>query len=61
MLWQDTETNLSMTPSTGEIRDDRNYMSMLEDFWLCQRWKGTDITTLHGGQESRRNIRYRIL
>ena len=26
-----------MTASTGEIRDDRNYMSMLEDFWLPSR------------------------
>jgi len=38
--------------STGEIRDDRNYMSMLEDFWLPTRegGRGTDITTLAGGQ-----------
>ena len=37
--------------STGEIRDDRNYMSMLEDFWLPSRegGRGTDITTLPGG------------
>ena len=37
--------------STGEIRDDRNYMSMLEDFWLPTRegGRGTDITTLPGG------------
>ena len=37
--------------STGEIRDDRNYMSMLEDFWLPSRegGRGTDITTLTGG------------
>ena len=37
--------------STGEIRDDRNYMSMLEDFWLFTRegGRGTDITTLLGG------------
>ena len=37
--------------STGEIRDDRNYMSMLEDFWLPTREgvRGTDITTLPGG------------
>ena len=39
--------------STGEIRDDRNYMSMLEDFWLPSRegGRGTDITTLPGGQQ----------
>jgi len=38
--------------STGEVRDDRNYMSMLEDFWLPSRegGRGTDITTLPGGQ-----------
>jgi hypothetical protein len=38
--------------STGEIRDDRQYMSMLEDFWLPRRegGRGTEITTLAGGQ-----------
>ena len=38
--------------STGEIRDDRKYMSMLEDFWLPRRegGRGTEITTLPGGQ-----------
>ena len=38
--------------NTGEIRDDRNYMSMLEDFWLPSRegGRGTDISTLSGGQ-----------
>ena len=38
--------------STGEIRDDRNHMSMLEDFWLPRRegGRGTEITTLPGGQ-----------
>ena len=37
--------------SSGEIRDDRNYMSMLEDFWLPRRegGRGTEITTLPGG------------
>ena len=37
---------------TGEIRDDRNHMSMLEDFWLPRRegGRGTEITTLPGGQ-----------
>jgi len=37
--------------ATGEVRDDRNYMSMLEDFWLPSRegGRGTDITTLPGG------------
>ena len=38
--------------NTGEIRDDRNYMSMLEDFWLPSRegGRGTSIDTLPGGQ-----------
>ena len=37
---------------TGEIRDDRKYMSMLEDFWLPRRegGRGTEISTLPGGQ-----------
>jgi hypothetical protein len=38
--------------STGEIKDDRQQMSMLEDFWLPRRegGRGTEITTLPGGQ-----------
>jgi hypothetical protein len=38
--------------NTGELRDDRKHMSMLEDFWLPRRegGKGTEITTLPGGQ-----------
>ena len=37
---------------TGEVRDDRKYMSMMEDFWLPRRegGRGTEITTLPGGQ-----------
>ena len=37
---------------TGEIRDDRKFMTMLEDFWLPRRegGKGTEISTLPGGQ-----------
>ena len=37
--------------TTGEIRDDRNHMSMLEDFWLPRRegGRGTEISTLPGG------------
>ena len=37
---------------TGEVRDDRKQLSMLEDFWLPRRegGKGTEITTLPGGQ-----------
>jgi hypothetical protein len=36
---------------TGEVRDDRKHMSMLEDFWLPRRegGRGTEITTLPGG------------
>jgi len=38
--------------NTGEVRDDKKYMSMLEDFWLPRRegGRGTEITTLPGGQ-----------
>lgn len=38
--------------STGEIKDDRKHLSMLEDFWLPRREgsKGTEIATLPGGQ-----------
>ena len=38
--------------NTGEIKDDRKHMSMLEDFWLPRRegGKGTEITTLPGGE-----------
>lgn len=38
--------------STGEIRDDRKFMSILEDFWLPRRegGRGTEITTLPGGE-----------
>jgi hypothetical protein len=37
--------------NTGEIRDDRKFLSMMEDFWLPRRegGKGTEITTLPGG------------
>lgn len=38
--------------NTGEIKDDRRHLSMLEDFWLPRREgsKGTEIDTLQGGQ-----------
>jgi len=38
--------------ATGEIRDDRKFMTMLEDYWLPRREgsRGTEITTLPGGQ-----------
>ena len=38
--------------ATGEVRDDKKYMAMLEDFWLPRRegGRGTEISTLPGGQ-----------
>lgn len=38
--------------NTGEIRDNRQHLSMMEDFWMPRRegGKGTEITTLQGGQ-----------
>jgi hypothetical protein len=38
--------------TTGEVRDDRKFLSMMEDFWLPRRegGKGTEISTLPGGQ-----------
>jgi hypothetical protein len=38
--------------NTGEVRDDRKFLTMLEDYWLPRRegGKGTEITTLPGGQ-----------
>jgi hypothetical protein len=38
--------------STGEVRDDKKFMAMLEDFWLPRRegGRGTEISTLPGGQ-----------
>ena len=38
--------------STGEIRDDRRFMTMLEDYWLPRRegGRGTEVTTLKGGE-----------
>ena len=38
--------------NTGEMKDDRKHMSMLEDFWLPRRegGRGTEITTLPGGE-----------
>jgi hypothetical protein len=39
-------------PATGQIKDERNHMSMLEDFWMPRRegGRGTEISTLDGGQ-----------
>ena len=38
--------------ATGEVRDDRNHLHMLEDYWLPRRegGRGTEISTLQGGQ-----------
>lgn len=57
--------------TTGQVRDDRKFMTMLEDFWLPRREgsRGTEITTLPGGQNLGeiddinyfRNILYRSL
>jgi len=43
---------LTYDATTGEVRDDKKFMSMLEDFWLPRRegGKGTEIQTLDGGQ-----------
>ena len=46
------KNRLVYNASTGEIRDDRKFMTMLEDYWLPRRegGRGTEITTLPGGQ-----------
>ena len=51
-IMQKYKNKLVYDASTGEIRDDRRYQTMLEDFWLPRRegGKGTEITTLQGGQ-----------
>ena len=38
--------------NTGELRDDRKHLSMLEDYWLPRRegGRGTEISTLPGGE-----------
>ena len=43
---------LTYDANTGEVRDDKKYMSMMEDFWLPRRegGRGTEISTLPGGQ-----------
>jgi hypothetical protein len=43
---------LTYDSSTGEVKDDRNHLHMLEDFWMPRRegGRGTEITTLDGGQ-----------
>ena len=46
------KNKLSYDANTGEIRDDRKFMTMLEDYWLPRRegGRGTEVTTLPGGQ-----------
>jgi hypothetical protein len=46
------KNKLTYDAQTGEVRDDRKFMTMLEDFWLPRRegGRGTEITTLPGGQ-----------
>jgi hypothetical protein len=49
---QKYKNKLVYDAQTGEIRDDRRFQTMLEDYWLPRRegGKGTEITTLQGGQ-----------
>ena len=49
---------LAYDANTGEVHDDRKFMSMMEDFWLPRRegGRGTEITTLPGGQEPGRTF-----
>lgn len=46
------KNKLAYDAATGEVRDDRKFMTMMEDFWLPRRnnGRGTEITTLPGGQ-----------
>jgi len=45
-------TKISYDQNTGEIRDDKKFMSMLEDYWLPRRegGRGTEVSSLPGGQ-----------
>jgi hypothetical protein len=51
-MMQKYKNKLVYDAQTGEIRDDRRFQTMLEDFWLPRRegGKGTEISTLAGGQ-----------
>jgi hypothetical protein len=51
-IMQKYKNKLVYDAQTGEIRDDRRFQTMLEDFWLPRRegGKGTEITTLPPGQ-----------
>ena len=46
------KNRLVYNASTGEVRDDRKFMTMLEDYWLPRRegGRGTEISSLQGGQ-----------
>jgi hypothetical protein len=46
------ESGIYTCNSTGEVKDDRKYMAMMEDYWLPRRdgGKGTEVQTLPGGQ-----------
>ena len=46
------KNRLTYDLETGQVRDDRKFMTMMEDFWLPRRegGRGTEITTLPGGQ-----------
>ena len=45
-------TKITYDPQSGEVRDEKKYMSMLEDYWLPRRegGRGTEVSTLPGGQ-----------
>lgn len=51
-MMQKHKNRLVYDANTGEMRDDRKFMTMLEDYWLPRRegGKGTEISTLEGGQ-----------
>ncbi len=51
-IMQRFRNKLTYDTATGEVRDDRKFQSILEDFWLPRRegGKGTEITTLPAGQ-----------
>lgn len=51
-MMQKHKNKLVYDANTGEVRDDRKFMTMLEDYWLPRRegGRGTEITTLPGGQ-----------
>jgi len=46
------KNKVTYNATTGEVTSDRHHMHMLEDFWFAKSadGKGTDVTTLQGGQ-----------